>query len=715
MVWPNGSESIPTVTSEFNPARKNPVTGIVQPHNGIDLIGWDVVVAPFAGTIIYAGYNGGAGNEVRIRADNGDVYRLLHNRAFIRTGGRVEEGTPVAYMGTTGQSTGKHCHFETKPGGGYAVNPRTYMSGKAGAPANLGSGQRTAGVNGVKRRKEPTSKSAEAGELLAPGTVGNFTGWIHGENVSGNDVWYQGTSGDWFWSGGFKEGANGTGLKDLNKTSLAPTQRQAGPNGVRRRADASSKAKETGDLLAPGAIGNFNGWKTGESVSGNDVWFRGASSGDWFWSGGFTDTGKHDLSDLNPPKVPAKDPNQRTAGADGVKRRKEPTSKSPEAGALLAAGTVGNFKGWATGEDVNGNSLWYQGTSGDWFWSGGFVEAPSKTGLTEVKIEPPKPEPEPEPSSGVRTVGPASANGRSGPYRTQGIVTSAASGAKVEMDAWTTGESVESNAIWFRKKGTAQWFWSGGFTDKTATGLLRVTYTGPSGPKELKKFFTGAKTRYEVEMGGVRDSTGKLTANRPAGGDAIRRIWIHHCAATSDQLNYFLGSNERKSCPTVYVRTGGELLEFVPYAQRPWSTGAADADALTVETQNTSGAPSWGISEKSHESIAQWIAWVAQQDKIDGLKVEFFPTADTVKGHNSAPGAATACPGPSMNIPWIIARAQAIIADAEVSEPVEPEIPTDPGTGDDISEIKTAWAEYQTALAAVDPAFQKLDAAISNA
>ncbi len=185
-VWPNGSKNIPTVTSEFNPSRKNPVTGVVQPHNGIDLVGWDIVRAPAAGTIIYAGYNGTAGNEVRIRGNDGTVFRLLHNRAFIRTGGTVSEGEAVAYMGTTGQSTGKHCHFETKPGGGSAINPRTWMTRQNSAAASVGSGQRTAGPNGVKRRKEPTSKSAEAGDLLAPGTVGNFDGWINGQEVSGN-------------------------------------------------------------------------------------------------------------------------------------------------------------------------------------------------------------------------------------------------------------------------------------------------------------------------------------------------------------------------------------------------------------------------------------------------------------------------------------------------------------------------------------------------
>lgn len=164
-VWPDGNTSIPRVSSEFNAARRNPVTGIIQPHNGIDLIGWDTVRAPISGTIIFAGYNGAAGNEVRIQGDNGDGVRLLHNRAFIRTGGHVSEGEAVAYMGTTGQSTGKHCHFETHLGGFWnAINPRRYMEGRTGgAPANVAGGQRTAKVV-INGRSGPSSQTSLSGD-----------------------------------------------------------------------------------------------------------------------------------------------------------------------------------------------------------------------------------------------------------------------------------------------------------------------------------------------------------------------------------------------------------------------------------------------------------------------------------------------------------------------------------------------------------------------
>lgn len=141
-LWPNGSTTIPRVTSEFNPSRKNPVTGVVQPHNGIDLVGWTDNVAPVSGVVIFAGYNGGAGNEVRIQGDDGNFYRILHHAVlYVRTGQRVIQGQAVGRMGTTGQSTGVHTHFETHPGRLWNYqNPRTFM-----ANANAG----TAGGGGT--------------------------------------------------------------------------------------------------------------------------------------------------------------------------------------------------------------------------------------------------------------------------------------------------------------------------------------------------------------------------------------------------------------------------------------------------------------------------------------------------------------------------------------------------------------------------------------
>lgn len=141
VVWPNGSTSIPIVTSEYG-YREHPITGGVRLHAGIDLIGFSTIRAPMAGLVTFAGYNGGAGNEVRLRASNGDVFRLLHNeRLYVREGDWVAQSAGVALMGSTGDSTGDHCHFETRPGGGSAIDPREYVARmNGGSPAGGGGG-----------------------------------------------------------------------------------------------------------------------------------------------------------------------------------------------------------------------------------------------------------------------------------------------------------------------------------------------------------------------------------------------------------------------------------------------------------------------------------------------------------------------------------------------------------------------------------------------
>lgn len=51
---------------------------------------------------------------------------------------------------------------------------------------------------------------------------------------------------------------------------------------------APSTSAKVAQTLKPNTVGTFDGWRHGESVDGNDIWFRGAFSHNWFWSGGFT-------------------------------------------------------------------------------------------------------------------------------------------------------------------------------------------------------------------------------------------------------------------------------------------------------------------------------------------------------------------------------------------------------------------------------------------
>lgn len=86
------------------------------------------------------------------------------------------------------------------------------------APA-LGVNQRVAGANGVNRRADASSQSELLEPHLEAGEVGNFLNWRHGENIAGNDIWFQGVSGNWFWSGAFTS-QSVDGLNDV--TPVAP-------------------------------------------------------------------------------------------------------------------------------------------------------------------------------------------------------------------------------------------------------------------------------------------------------------------------------------------------------------------------------------------------------------------------------------------------------------------------------------------------------------
>ncbi len=130
LIWPNGSATIPRVTSEFNPNRKHPVSSAMRPHRGIDLAGWSEIVSPVAGVVTTNSFQaGGAGNYVNITADNGDVFKFFHlkSRSSLKVGQRVSPGTVIGVMGATGGVTGVHLHFEVWSGG-KAVNPRTYYA-----------------------------------------------------------------------------------------------------------------------------------------------------------------------------------------------------------------------------------------------------------------------------------------------------------------------------------------------------------------------------------------------------------------------------------------------------------------------------------------------------------------------------------------------------------------------------------------------------------
>ncbi|ASU78282.1 M23 family peptidase [Actinopolyspora erythraea] len=100
-------------------------------HAGID-IGADTgtpIYAPQAGTVISSGPASGFGLWVRVQHDDGKVtvYGHIHS-SQVSVGQRVEAGQQIATVGSRGQSTGPHLHFETRLGpGAQEINPIPWL------------------------------------------------------------------------------------------------------------------------------------------------------------------------------------------------------------------------------------------------------------------------------------------------------------------------------------------------------------------------------------------------------------------------------------------------------------------------------------------------------------------------------------------------------------------------------------------------------------
>lgn len=98
-------------------------------HSGIDIAGsyGATIKAADGGKVTFAGYKGAYGYLVIITHDNGTQTYYGHNSSLLVSAGtRVYQGQAIAKMGSTGRSTGNHCHFEVRINGS-AVNPLSYL------------------------------------------------------------------------------------------------------------------------------------------------------------------------------------------------------------------------------------------------------------------------------------------------------------------------------------------------------------------------------------------------------------------------------------------------------------------------------------------------------------------------------------------------------------------------------------------------------------
>jgi murein DD-endopeptidase MepM/ murein hydrolase activator NlpD len=107
--------------------RRHPVLGYTKMHKGIDFAAprGTPIFAAGAGKITHYGRRGSYGKYVRIRHNSEYSTAYAHASRFargLRIGSRVKQGQIIAYVGTTGRSTGPHLHYEILSKG-KQVNP----------------------------------------------------------------------------------------------------------------------------------------------------------------------------------------------------------------------------------------------------------------------------------------------------------------------------------------------------------------------------------------------------------------------------------------------------------------------------------------------------------------------------------------------------------------------------------------------------------------
>lgn len=98
-------------------------------HNGIDISHntGDPVYAALDGTVVECGYVNGYGNKITIEHENNIKTVYAHLSSFnIHTGDKVKEGDLIGKVGSTGNSTGPHLHFELRVNG-VPINPINYI------------------------------------------------------------------------------------------------------------------------------------------------------------------------------------------------------------------------------------------------------------------------------------------------------------------------------------------------------------------------------------------------------------------------------------------------------------------------------------------------------------------------------------------------------------------------------------------------------------
>jgi len=136
------------------------------------------------------------------------------------------------------------------------------------------------------------------------------------------------------------------------------------------------------------------------------------------------------------------------------------------------------------------------------------------------------------------------------------------------------------------------------------------------------------------------DKTMVTTKRSSRFGRKIAGMVVHHWAGTNTRggINTLVRNNNKKSV-NYLILNDGTLIGSVPEEYRAWTSGSwtTDSTRITVEVQNSTGAPNWEVSDAAIATLTRLIADVS-------TRYHFPANRNTVRGHREF--AATACPGP---------------------------------------------------------------------
>lgn len=128
MVWP----ATGIITSRFG--WRSLRIGGTNMHYGLDIDGrtGDPIYAATAGVVTFSGWRGGYGNLVIVEADGVEYYYAHASELLVNAGAIVAPGEVIARIGTTGNVTGSHLHFEVRVDG-TPVDPLPILEARAGS------------------------------------------------------------------------------------------------------------------------------------------------------------------------------------------------------------------------------------------------------------------------------------------------------------------------------------------------------------------------------------------------------------------------------------------------------------------------------------------------------------------------------------------------------------------------------------------------------